>query len=343
MASTKFYTLGSEWGSVDKVFTLKALLNKLITTPLDPRIELCGNFIVPKTVYNAVSSYNKHLGMVQFYGQFFDESLKFNFITTDTRLVSLFTNYIRSNQSTDTYRDLRSQIGIYEPNSLRRFNLHVRRDVVLPMQHHIKPISIWLVDSSVGLSSFLLKLGGERIHDKYRFFNDPTTRLINFIGLVRAGQQLPISNSIPQLSAPHSESIQFSRRKMRDDAKLSFKYIGDRILSAFNNISRLQRKLKSEFDGPHKCQLLDKLTQCRNDYKYWVCVSDIKGVSAIDHDLFKVDSIAIVDNRRTRVVDVLEHLVAVELLDNEYMGMIFHYPYAAFSAVFPQKHRLSAA
>jgi len=321
-------------------------LDKLRKCPLDPKYELTGNFIVPQTDYNTISTYKNYLGAVQFYGQFYDEPLKFNLLANDDRLISLLTKYIRSNQSTQAYQDLRKSCSIFDPEPLSRFNIHIKRDVVLPKKHHVNPINIWIVDADSGFYSYILKLGGERVFDKFRFYTNPTTKLMNFINLlgtdkIKYNVTKTNINTITPSSQPNKSDHGFSRRKMRDDANKSFRFIGDRILAALKNIKRITDKLPNENEGPHLVQLKNKLKEFNKNLNYWVCVSAQKDTSTIPYSLFQNGNHAIVDNHRCRIVDAQKHIVAVEVLDNEHIGMIYHYPHAAFTDVYPQNQKLS--
>lgn len=91
--------------------TIDEFIDKLNKYILDPRFEKYGNFIIknPKFSMNPELT-KKYKGWYQFFGNFFDYSNAFSFLTDDEELVKKLRKIIRNNQKTKEYQKAKAEI-----------------------------------------------------------------------------------------------------------------------------------------------------------------------------------------------------------------------------------------
>jgi hypothetical protein len=106
--------------------TIDEFIDKLNKYILDPGFEEYGNFIIknPKFPKNPALT-KKYKGWYQFFGNFFDYSNAFSFLTDDENLVKKLRKIIRDNQKREEYQKAKSEILEYERKYKERLILRL--------------------------------------------------------------------------------------------------------------------------------------------------------------------------------------------------------------------------
>ena len=91
--------------------TIDEFVDKLNKYILDPRFERFGNFIIKSPKFSIHPELTKkYKGWYQFFGNFFDYSNAFSFLTNDEELVKKLRKIIRNNQKTKEYQKAKAEI-----------------------------------------------------------------------------------------------------------------------------------------------------------------------------------------------------------------------------------------